>query len=178
MRLGFVVEGSTDADVVRVLVDRLVPDSARRPKFVIARGRSEIARRADHLVELAGAGTECVLVLVDLDGDDPRTDELVAIEDALRRAAGPARVLYAVQAIEAWLLAGESRDGSTETIAEPKRLLSELMRRQGRRKGYVPRTDARRLARTLDIDRATTANDSLAEFARVVRGCRTAQETA
>lgn len=188
--IGIVVEDQYDGRAIAAIIERLLEGRAR-VRAIPAHGRSELERKAGRLIGLASRSTDCVLVIVDLDQDDPVTHpRLQAVRRACDEAPVRARLVGVAQELEAWLLAdaaavlahagasgGFSGRGQTDLIADPKRELSDVLLRLRRRR-YSVAADAERLARRLDPAEVERWNASFRSFASLLRGCLTAEAAA
>lgn len=182
-RIAIVVEDATDGRALKAIIERLLHPDPVRVKFVPARGRSEVARKAGALIEIAAQHAPCVLVVVDLDGHRADHDDLRRIARACEQAGVRARLVGIAQELEAWFLAdaravlgragaqgGYAVNRRTDLVGDAKRELSTILRKL-RGRGYTSARDAERLARDLDPDEVARWNPSFAEFATLVRGC-------
>jgi hypothetical protein len=184
IRIAIVVEDASDGRALKAIIERLLEPARVQVRYFPARGRSEVGRKAGALIEVAAKHAPCVLVIVDLDGDDPAGHaQLQRIRQACATAPVRARMVGVAQEIEAWFLADAAavlaRAGApggytvnrwTDVIGDPKRELSTILRRL-RGRGYTAARDAERLARDLDPEEAARWNQSFADFATLVRSC-------
>ena len=147
--IGIVVEGLYDEAIVRALARAIVPGIGIRIRR--ARGRGNLLQKAPGLArELFGRTCQKVLVLVDSNGDDP-SDLRNTVQN--RMGSLPSvRVVIAIRAIEAWLLADpkvcESDYENPEDVLNPKEELKRRLRSRGI--DYIPKI-AERLAEELDV---------------------------
>lgn len=184
LRIGVITEDKTDADTLRVFIQRLRGGEVS-VKARFGRGCGEILRKGErYMHELVHDGCRRLILVRDLDRD-ARNGQLNNA-DVWRREleeipvpAGALRhICIPIEELEAWFWADEAvlkkvgrgtafkMPASPEGLAKPKEALMRLSRAGGNRPRYAT-TDNPDLAKSLDLDlcaRRCAAFRALREF--------------
>jgi hypothetical protein len=171
-KLAFIVEGDTDATVVRALVERIAPPRTRLG-FVRAGGKIGIYSASPSVAILQGKGYDHVFVIFDADTNDPTVvrEQETRIVDMLRER-GLTRgisVVPVVPTIEAWLLADVEEQ--PDSVANAKGRLRELQRT-----GRLP-DSVERIAERLKLEQLRNRSPSFAAFAQMIEDACSAAGT-
>jgi hypothetical protein len=171
-KLAFIVEGDTDAKVIRSLVERIAP-ARTQLGFVRAGGKIGILSAGPSVAILQGKGYDHVFVVFDADSNDPNAvrEQETRVSDMLRER-GLTRgvsVVPVVPTIEAWLLA--DIEEQPDSVADAKGRLSELQRT-----GRLPES-IERIATRLKLEQLRNRSPSFAAFAQMIEDACSAAGT-
>lgn len=179
--VGIIAEDVSDVEVIRILLEKLASKKFYVSQMVghgCGKIRSHCAQWA---ALLKGKGCNRLILVHDSDNNSPED-----IEKALERALGvspisPHILVVPTREIEAWLLADEDAInvvlslepalkaiGNTESIADPKAHLRQLVRSRAKRlKEYFPTTHNVKVAQKVTVGKLKKCKSfaPLAEFA-------------
>lgn len=189
MKIGFLVEGSTERKVIPILVRKIFANQKRKPQFipprVVPQGDLMNARKIQAYIE---KDLHCdhpdlskVIICRDSECTNPKLVErdFQSVQQKLKRLGVKIPVFYCVvvHALEGWLLADTKalsrfvgrpnlRIPKPESICKPKGELRKIFGRINR--SYNPSRDNPRIAELADVNRMADNNKSFAQFCRLV----------
>jgi hypothetical protein len=165
VRIGFIVEGDSDMEIIRALAARVAPTESASFHFVRLGGRAALPTAYTSAMVLLSKGYDHIIVIFDADSSEPEIiqERRSRVEDSLRRhrLLDLVAVCPAVPEVEAWVLAGMA--GADISVTRPKLELSRLAEEGG--SGGVSQL----IARAFDPALAARRNPSFADFAGTMK---------
>lgn len=178
-------EDKSDAQTIKVLIQRIAGDGSLKVKAVGFRGGSNLLRKGKQkLMVLQNLGFTRFIIAHDADGPDPAPIRQKIIERVIRPSSlsEACCIVIPVQEIEAWILADivvarnvltgwrPKAIASPESITNPKEELIRLSRDAKRRPRYDNAIHNERLAKYLDLEVIRQKCPSFRPLMEFVRG--------
>lgn len=190
MKIGFLVVGPTEREVIPMLVHRILAGQKRNlrlvPPRVVPQGDLLNARKIKAYVEKDllpdHPDLSKVIVCRDSECTDPRLIEkdFQAVEQELKHLGikTPVAHCIVVHALESWLMTDTEtlssflgtrklRTPNPESICKPKDALRAIFRKA--RRSYNPTRDNPKIAELVDVSRMAKSNTSFARFYELLK---------